>query len=354
MGAVVDRAARSMQLEQRLARRYVREMVRRWRELGLLRAVQARRSFERRGNFEQRAEPGPTKARPQKVDAIARWRYYRVLGTNFCIGFSDELMERTIHPVLGHLERPWPGADAVPINIVMDQGELQVWSGDGLLESCTTIQRLAPVIQGIVGGLALRRYRFVVALHAGGISLDNQAMLLVAASGGGKTTLTAALAAAGWDYLSDDTVLLRPQTLSAVGVPYSLGIKRGGWALLASRYPRRRSPAMHLRPDGEPIRYISPLRPRGGFAQPHAVTWILFLHRSANGQGDLRPLSRLAGIQRLMQHCCGIPRALTSDDVKALLRWSAGIRWFDFHMGDLDLAVDQLTKLVARQPRRPR
>ena len=72
MGAVVDRAARSMQLEQRLARRYVRKMVRRWRDLGLLRAVQARRSFERRGRKRSmRSRGGATTACSARISASA-------------------------------------------------------------------------------------------------------------------------------------------------------------------------------------------------------------------------------------------------------------------------------------------
>lgn len=46
-------------------------------------------------------------------------------------------------------------------------------------------------------------------LHAGSVAWDDQGFLLVGHSGCGKTTLTGALARSGWQYLGDDTVLLR-------------------------------------------------------------------------------------------------------------------------------------------------
>jgi hypothetical protein len=46
-------------------------------------------------------------------------------------------------------------------------------------------------------------------LHAAGVSWNECGFLLVGGSGSGKTTLTCALARSGWQYLSDDAVLLR-------------------------------------------------------------------------------------------------------------------------------------------------
>ena len=51
-------------------------------------------------------------------------------------------------------------------------------------------------------------------LHAGCVvePASNQGVLLIGPSGSGKSTLTAQLAAAGWGYLSDDSLLLRAQS----------------------------------------------------------------------------------------------------------------------------------------------
>jgi hypothetical protein len=46
-------------------------------------------------------------------------------------------------------------------------------------------------------------------LHAAGVSWDDYGILLAGSSGSGKTTLACALVRTGWQYLSDDAVLLR-------------------------------------------------------------------------------------------------------------------------------------------------
>lgn len=63
------------------------------------------------------------------------------------------------------------------------------------------------------------------ALHAGAVrSPEGQVVLLPAPSGDGKSTITGALVAAGWDYLGDEAIGVRPETGVAVGYPKRLAI----------------------------------------------------------------------------------------------------------------------------------
>jgi hypothetical protein len=57
--------------------------------------------------------------------------------------------------------------------------------------------------------LLLLSGRGLYGLHAAGVSWNDHGFLLAGSSGSGKTTLTCALARSGWQYLSDDAVLLR-------------------------------------------------------------------------------------------------------------------------------------------------
>lgn len=132
------------------------------------------------------------------------------------------------------------------------------------------------MVQGILSSVALRYHDFLLALHAGGIAWADQVMLLVGKSRSGKSTLTAALLGEGWDYLSDDMILIERESLDAKSMPCSLGIKPGGWELLASRFPRREPPRQHLRADGQSVGYFSPPLPRRGFSLPRTVQWIVF------------------------------------------------------------------------------
>ena len=83
--------------------------------------------------------------------------------------------------------------------------EVTVWVNPEDLDA-TTLSRV--LSQGI--SAALRRCG-LFELHSGAVVPPDEAnaVLIVGASGSGKSTLTASLAASGWSYLSDDTVLLR-------------------------------------------------------------------------------------------------------------------------------------------------
>lgn len=84
--------------------------------------------------------------------------------------------------------------------------EVSVWLGAGLREGT---HAFASLVSYAVSA-ALRRCG-LFELHSGGVRepLSGRGALIVGASGSGKSTLTLQLAACGWDYLSDDVVLLR-------------------------------------------------------------------------------------------------------------------------------------------------
>ncbi|HMS49429.1 MAG: PqqD family peptide modification chaperone [Candidatus Microthrix subdominans] len=71
------------------------------------------------------------------------------------------------------------------------------------------------------------------AFHAGAVrSPDGQLVLLPAPSGNGKSTLTGAFVAAGWDYLGDEAIGVRPGSGMAVGYPKRLAIDASSRAVL--------------------------------------------------------------------------------------------------------------------------
>ena len=70
-------------------------------------------------------------------------------------------------------------------------------------------------------------------LHSGAVrSPEGDIVLLPASSGNGKSTLTGAFVAAGWDYLGDEAVGVRPGSMVAVGYPKRLAIDASSRAVL--------------------------------------------------------------------------------------------------------------------------
>jgi len=343
--AVVGAAARSMHLEPTRARPFVFDMLKKWQHLGLLRGANAPPPVIRDGLPTVPWQPPAAPAFvPEFIVKPGRWQY-QMLGTIFSLGFSNSALEAIVHSVLAHLETDEVAPNPCRLDLVETAGQVHLLQDGRVLGSCAARHGLAPLVQGNVGLLALRRYSYLMALHAAGLVAPEGVLLIAGRKGSGKTTLAAALLAASWRYLSDDTILLHAQTLDAVGVPYSLGIKAGAWPLLAELYPSLDRTAVHRREDGEVIRYLCP--PRENYARPRSVRWIAFPTRSANSRSTIRQLTQLEGLQRIFEHCCAIPRCLTHDDVRSLIQWSGGIGFFEIAVADLNSATAQLHMITA-------
>jgi len=272
-------------------------------------------------------------------------RQYRLLDTRFSLSYPRYL-EDVLSPVLAHLEIPEFASTSLCLMIARSGQEWQVLQGATVLATCQDLQGLPPLVHGILASLALRRHSYFLALHAGGVTRDDRAMLLVGKSESGKTVLTGAMVGEGWDYLSDDMILMKRGSFSAQAVPSSLTIKAGGWELLASRFPGREAPRQHARADGQTVGYISPPRPRQGFNVPKLVRWVVFPSRDPGLAGGVRALTPLEGLQRLLTHCCGVPASLLPADIRRMVDASADIRWFEMTLADLDAAVAALHSIA--------
>jgi hypothetical protein len=344
--SIIHSTAHSMHLDMDRAHHFVLKMIHACRRLGLLQGGRHRPGFRRRGLPLRRRTLRLTSTDESDSALQAQLHFYQLLDVKFSFAYGQRSLEALIHPILAHLELSRPPSEALRLEIDRTGEEWRVLHGSKVLGSCRDLQSLPPMVQGILSSVALRHHDFLLALHAGGIAWADKVMLLVGKSRSGKSTLTAALLGEGWDYLSDDMILIERESLDAKSMPCSLGIKPGGWELLASRFPRREPPRQHLRADGQSVGYLSPPPPRRGFLLPRTVQWIVFPSLSPAEPGNLQALSPLEGLQRLVTHCCGIPSALQPGDIRRLIEWSAGVSWFELKVGDLDTAVARLKKIA--------
>jgi len=105
--------------------------------------------------------------------------------------------------------------------------------------------------------LELLRHRGLFHVHAAGLARGERGVLLPGDTGAGKSTLTVSLIRAGWDYLSDDALLLRagPAGVEALAVPDefhldpALGERFPELAVLAEREAYNAGPRRAFRPE---------------------------------------------------------------------------------------------------------
>ncbi len=80
---------------------------------------------------------------------------------------------------------------------------------------------------------------FALMLHAAVVARGGRALILPAASGSGKSTLCAMLVAAGWDFVSDEFLVLTgtPPDLVISPLPQPIALKGGSVALVQPLFP---------------------------------------------------------------------------------------------------------------------
>ena len=150
--------------------------------------------------------------------------------------------------------------------------------------------------------LAARMQR-LVPLHAACIGRRGQGILLLGPSGSGKSTLVLQCLHEGLDFLAEDSVLVRPQSLLATGVANFLHLRPDALRFLDSTTRRallRTSPIIRRR-SGERKLEIDLRRPAYRLAAaPLRIQAVLFLSTQRASSGRLLvPMPRSALLERL-------------------------------------------------------
>ncbi|HSG94899.1 MAG TPA: hypothetical protein VLA28_05230, partial [Afifellaceae bacterium] len=74
-------------------------------------------------------------------------------------------------------------------------------------------------------------------LHASGVSLGGEGVVMAAFSGSGKTTLASGLIAAGGKLISDDLLPLCANGERLAPLPFALSVKSGSWPIVGALFP---------------------------------------------------------------------------------------------------------------------
>src|SRR5262249_36791576 len=208
--------------------------------------------------------------------------------------------------------------------------------GDEVVAHCDTdavlseIERL--VIQAVIPATP-----HLLTLHAAAVQSECGAVLLVGGSGAGKTTLSIALARAGWKFGCDEIVLLGRE-LNLRPLPFPACIKSDSFRLVETWFPAFCGTREHKR-YGETVKYV-PMKSHSLAAGPGLV---VFPHYKPASGNKLLPLDRFSGLQRILEHCVYVPPEFHHTDVPQLLQWHHAQRYFELFFNDCGAAVTLLS-----------
>jgi hypothetical protein len=339
-------------LEPGAASREVGALLRRFERRGWVQGPGGRCAAPRRPRERRRRRLSRVRGPSDSCDTGRRDREagrlqhsYQLLDTRFEVLFPGSAEASRAHPAMAHLEAGSPGPAHVQLQIERE-GSGHVLREDGVrVEACSALDGLTPMLKGAIWRIAVNRHRFFMEIHAGAVYDGSSCIVLPGAPGSGKTTLTAALAAAGFGYLSDEVVLLEEGSLELRPVPLALTVKRGSLDLLADLYPGLRAHPAHQRQDGRVVRYVPPPKAARLPDAPLPVGAVVF-PRVAD-ETALRPLGRVEALQRMLDECLVVPERLSAGKVRRLVRWMRDLHCYEMSLASLPDAVALLGGLSA-------
>ena len=230
------------------------------------------------------------------------------------------------------------GCAEIGIDIVAHGDRWDIVVGGQLTATCEMASIVAQVERLLIKTVVAATPHLLT-LHAAALQRDGGPLLLAGPSGAGKTTLSIALARAGWSFGSDEIVLLgRDQDLRALPLPPC--VKASSFPLIESWFPELRSAPEHER-YGHIVRYL-PIRP-----MPLSGTrgCVVFLRFDPRGPNEIQPLDHFGALERLLAQCVFVPPEFQHDDVAQLLRWHSKQSYYGLSFCDCDAAVAILTRL---------
>jgi hypothetical protein len=173
---------------------------------------------------------------------------------------------------------------------------------------------------------------------AGLHSAHLDSIALIANNGSGKSTLAAALAASTeLRAHSDDRLLLDYNTGRPVATPNSIGLKRGSWQPLLSRYPKLLD-GPPVQNEAEELRYILSPPPSDPLLPP--IEHIFFPSYSPAAQTEAIPLNPVEALERIAASESWI--SAEPHKLNAFLSWLEATRAWALPFSSLDAAIERI------------
>jgi len=196
------------------------------------------------------------------------------------------------------------------------------------------------------------RVQRLVPLHAACVGGNRQGILLLGASGAGKSTLALHCLLQGFDFLAEDSVLVRPDGLLATGVANFLHVRADSLRFLmdAGSAAAIRKSAVIRRRSGVEKFEIDLRRPQYRLAlAPPRISALVFISSKRAGNRPLLTPLRGAAILELL--ASDQRYAASQPGWKSFARQASRLPAFELRRGNHPLmAVEALRELLPRGP----
>ena len=274
---------------------------------------------------------------------------YKLLDTVIRIRFSGSGMEQIAPYVFAHLGVSNDEPFDLALDVHQDSDGYSLFCNGELVARCATKEELAPLLHAHAAAEAYSRTECLIAIHAAAVSHGKECIVLPAKAGNGKSTLTAAMIESGFQYCTDELVLLKHQTHTVQAVPVGIALKPGSWPVLKSFYPQLPDLPVFLRPDGKRVRYLLPgkqaLSSNPTRCYPvHSLVFPVYQPTHTTGLSRISPADALC---RLAEAGYDMEGGLDRERVTELVGWISGISCYELRVNDLREAVSLMAELLS-------
>jgi hypothetical protein len=327
--------ARDYDISEDLAARDVRFALDDWRIRGLIGPKSP-----------EMEDPGPwplsTNVSPMPEGAeFEETRPYRFLDFCFTIRYQTAGIADAVHPRFANLQTGAPARDGQLFDVTAFSEGFDLSASGGSATRHESLAALAYHLFFVVMRCAHPGLDLMACLHSALASYGDGSLALIANNGGGKSTLVAALASSRMSIHSDDRLFLDFASGRPAATPNSVGVKRGSWPALQTRYPGiLELPTVQI--DGQDVRFLPQPSPTERLLPP--VTHIFFPSYDARAENGVHKLTSVQAIQRI----AASEGWISSDPAKlgAFLRWVNRTACYELPFSDLDAAIARIGKCL--------
>ncbi len=272
---------------------------------------------------------------------------YRINKKNITISYDSLLAEYYIHPPLAHLAITDPSDsdadfeifiyDEHPVLLMKNNREFPI-----IFESFNRLKRkLFIEISNIIYNKTTDKW--MTFLHAAGISMGREAVLLSSASGSGKSTMAALLHASGLNLISDDFIPINAGNKLVYPFPAAISIKKDAFSLLSPYYGDLNNKNYNIYPyTHSSVRYLRPLASVNLSYKPVAVKAIVFINYNPEIRFEFAELSIPAGLRLFHE------QAWVSDNpehARSFINWFVKLKCFKMQYSDKNQGMDAIISL---------
>jgi hypothetical protein len=223
------------------------------------------------------------------------------------VGATTVLVRTNDAEIASHLDKVLPSlpaaASAASTISVVDRGRdgthrYRIIIDDEVRMRRSTAGEAADHVLTELNLLAIANTPDKMLFHGGAVERDGQVVAVLGVSGQGKSTLTAALVQRGWNYLSDELVIVDPATYHVDPYPKALDLSEESVALLDSVRPISTFATGKVQVSPESLGTTS----KGGRLVLLVMLAVADEEDSGDPTAEVNPLAAIESLQQLMMN----------------------------------------------------